>query len=336
MNTVAIVGATGAVGQELMGCLERRGFPVSELVALASPASAGKTLRFRDQEVRVAAATPESFRGVDLALFSAGATRSRDLVPHARAAGALVVDNSSAFRMDHDVPLVVPEVNPHALQGHSGVVANPNCVAAILAVGLAPLRALGHMERLVISTYQSASGAGAKAMEDLLVQTRDHLEDRPVVPRVLPHPYAFNLFSHDSAIEENGNNGEENKVIEETRKIFERPDLAMSITCVRVPVLRAHTESVHITFDRHVDVQDAREVLRVAPGVRLVDDPSANLFPMPVDASGIDEVLVGRIRGDGHDDRCLNVLICGDQLLKGAALNAVQIAETLMTSHPQE
>ena len=188
------------------------------------------------------------------------------------------------------------------------------------------------MERLIVSTYQSASGAGAKAMEDLIVQTRDHLAGNPVIPRVLPHPYAFNLFSHDSAVGESGYNGEESKVIEETQKIFERPDLAMTITCVRVPVLRAHTESVHVVFDRSVTAVDAQELLRSAPGVTLVDDPTENLFPMPVQASGQDDVLVGRVRSDGYDDRRLNLLICGDQLLKGAALNAVQIAEAATQS----
>ncbi|MBD90265.1 MAG: aspartate-semialdehyde dehydrogenase [Deltaproteobacteria bacterium] len=336
MNKVAIVGATGAVGQELMGCLERRDFPVSELVPLASPASAGKTVRFRGEDVLVQVAGEDSFTGVDIAFFSAGATRSRALVPAARAAGALVVDNSSAFRMDEDVPLVVPEVNPGDLKGHGGVVANPNCVAAILTVALAPLRALGSIERLIVSTYQSASGAGAKAMEDLIVQTRDHLAERPVVPRVLPHPYAFNLFSHDSAIEENGFNGEENKVIAETQKILGKPNLAMTVTCVRVPVLRAHTESVHITFDRPVSPENAKRALESAPGVRWVDDPAANLFPMPVEASGEDDVLVGRVRMDGIDDHSLNLLICGDQLLKGAALNSVQIAEALTATHTQD
>ena len=335
MNKVAIVGATGAVGQELIACLERRNFPVSELLPLASPNSVGKTVRFRGEDIPVQIAEPDSFQGVDLAFFSAGATRSRALVPAARGAGALVVDNSSAFRMDAEVPLVVPEVNPEALAASRSLVANPNCVAAILTVAVAPLRALGHIERLIISTYQSASGAGAKAMEDLIVQTRDHLADRPVVPRVLPHPYAFNLFSHDSPVEENGFNGEENKEIEETRKILGQPNLGMTITCVRVPVLRAHTESVHITFDRSVSVQDAHQALGDAPGVQLVDDPAGNLFPMPVEASGGDDVLVGRVRRDGIDDRSLNLLICGDQLLKGAALNAVQIAEALHANRPQ-
>ena len=336
MNRVAIVGATGAVGQELIGCLESRAFPVSELIPLASPASAGKTVRFRDEDVTVQVAGPDSFTNVDIVFFSAGATRSRALVPFAKEAGAVVVDNSSAFRMDPDVPLVVPEVNPNDLTGHKGLVANPNCVAAILTVALAPLRALGQLERLIVSTYQSASGAGAKAMEDLVVQTRDHLEGRPVVPKVLPHPYAFNLFSHDSAIEENGFNGEENKVIEETRKILGQPELGMTVTCVRVPVLRAHTESVHITFDRPVSVEAAQRALESATGVELVDDPSANLFPMPVKASGGDDVLVGRVRKDGMDDRCLNLLICGDQLLKGAALNAVQIAEALADTRTED
>jgi aspartate-semialdehyde dehydrogenase len=336
MNKVAIVGATGAVGQELIGCLERRAFPVAELLPLASPNSVGKTVRFRGEDVPVRVAEPSSFKGVDVAFFSAGATRSRALIPFALEAGAVVIDNSSAFRMDSEVPLVVPEVNPEALSGQPALVANPNCVAAILTVAVAPLRALGHIERLIVSTYQSASGAGAKAMEDLLVQTRDHLADRPVVPKVLPHPYAFNLFSHDSAVEDNGFNGEENKVIDETRKILGRPDLGMTITCVRVPVLRAHTESVHITFDRSVSVQDAHQALSAAPGVRLVDDPAGNMFPMPVEASGGDDVLVGRVRKDGIDDRSLNLLICGDQLLKGAALNAVQIAEALNANRREE
>lgn len=336
MNKVAIVGATGAVGQELIGCLERRAFPVAELLPLASPNSVGKTVQFRGEDVPVRVAEPSSFKGVDVVFFSAGAARSRALIPFALEAGAMVIDNSSAFRMDSEVPLVVPEVNPEALSGLPALVANPNCVAAILTVAVAPLRALGHIERLIVSTYQSASGAGAKAMEDLLVQTRDHLADRPVVPKVLPHPYAFNLFSHDSAVEDNGFNGEENKVIDETRKILGRPDLGMTITCVRVPVLRAHTESVHITFDRSVSVQDAHQALSAAPGVRLVDDPAGNMFPMPVEASGGDDVLVGRVRKDGIDDRSLNLLICGDQLLKGAALNAVQIAEALNANRREE
>ena len=332
MFDVAIVGATGAVGQELLRTLNRRGFPVRNLRPLASPRSAGRRLQFGDSEVSVEAAGPESFAGVDVAFFSAGATRSRELVPAARAAGALVVDNSSAFRMDPEVPLVVPEVNLGALARHEGLVANPNCVAAILTVAVAPLRALARLERLVVSTYQSASGAGALAMEDLLVQTRAHLDGDPVVPRVLPHPYAFNLFSHDAPVEANGYNGEENKVMAETRKILDQPDLGITITCIRVPVLRAHTESIHVTFDQPVTPDAAREVLAAAPGLRLVDDPERNHYPMPQEASGHDDVLVGRIRSDPSHPNSLNLLVSGDQLLKGAALNAVQIAEALTRS----
>ncbi|MCB9728432.1 MAG: aspartate-semialdehyde dehydrogenase [Deltaproteobacteria bacterium] len=328
-KNVAIVGATGAVGQELLAVLERLEYPVGTLRPLASPRSAGSTVRFAGRDVTVEVAGPESFAGIDVAFFSAGATRSRELVPHAREAGALVIDNSSAFRMTPDVPLVVPEVNPEALRGHQGVIANPNCVAAILTVALAPLRQLGAIRRLVIATYQSASGAGARAMEDLEVQTRAALAGEPVVAKVLRHPYAFNLFSHDSAVEDNLYNGEENKVVAETRKILGQPDLGISITCVRVPVLRAHTEVVNVEFDRAVDVEAARDVLAAAPGLALVDDPAENHFPMPNETSGTDAVRVGRVRRDPSCDHALNLLICGDQLLKGAALNAVQIAQAL-------
>jgi len=329
MTTVAIIGATGAVGSELIGVIERRNLPVSRLIPLASARSVGKTVMFRGEPVTVAEARPEAFAGVDVAFFSAGATRSRELVPHARAAGALVIDNSSAFRMDPEVPLVVPEVNPEALRGHAGVIANPNCVAAILTVALAPLARRRRIRRLVISTYQSASGAGARAMEDLLEQTRDHLAGRPVVPRVLRHPYAFNLFSHDADIEANGYNGEENKVVAEIRKILALPDVGISVTCVRVPVLRAHTATVNLEFEEPLALEEARAAITEAAGVALVDDHAANHFPMPNEASGRDDVLVGRIRQDPSSSAALNLMVSGDQLLKGAALNAVQIAEAL-------
>lgn len=328
---VAIVGVTGAVGQELCRVLEARRFPVGRLRALASARSAGSTIRFRDEDVTVEEAGPGSFEGVGIAFFSAGASRSRALVPHALERGALVIDNSSAFRMDAGVPLVVPEVNPEALDAGARLVANPNCVAAILTVALAPLRRLGALKRLVVTTFQSASGAGALAMEDLLVQTRAHLAGEPVVPRVLPHPYAFNLFSHNSDVEANLYNGEENKVVAETRKILGDPELGVSITCVRVPVLRAHTEVVNLAFDRPVSPEAAREALAGAPGVVVVDDPARNHFPMPNEASGRDEVLVGRLRPDPSEPNALNFMVCGDQLLKGAALNAVQIAEILVS-----
>jgi len=334
MLNVAIVGATGAVGRELVAVLEQRGFPIKTLRPLASPRSAGRTVALNGRDWPVAVATPEAFEGVDVAFFSAGATRSRELVPHARAAGAVVIDNSSAFRMDEGTPLVVPEVNGDALAGHTGVIANPNCVAAILTIAVSPLRALGSFERLIVATYQSASGAGARAMDDLLAQTRASLAGQPVVPAVLPHPYAFNLFSHDSPIEDNGYNGEENKVMAETRKILEDPTLDMTVTCIRVPVLRAHTEIINVTFDRPVAPGDAQRVLADAPGLELVDDPAANRFPMPNEATGRDDVLVGRVRRDTSNPNGLNLMVCGDQLLKGAALNAVQIAEALRDSSP--
>jgi aspartate-semialdehyde dehydrogenase len=330
MVDVAIVGATGAVGTELVRLLETRSFPVGTLRLFASARSAGTTVAFRGQSIPVRPLDGTGFEGVGVAFFSAGAPRSREYVPHARRAGALVIDNSSAFRMDPDVPLVVPEVNPNALSGHQGLIANPNCVAAILTVAVAPLIALARPVRMLVVTYQSASGAGARAMEDLLTQTRAYLAGEPVVPRVLKHPYAFNLFSHDSAIEANGYNGEENKVAAETRKILGLDQLGMSITSVRVPVLRAHTLAINLELDREITLAQARDALARAPGVRLVDDAEANHFPMPNEASGQGDVLVGRVRQDPSRSTALNLLCCGDQLLKGAALNAIQIAERMV------
>lgn len=329
MKHVAVVGATGAVGGELLRVLEQRRYPVASLRALASPRSVGSTITFNGSDVVVAEATDSAFDGVDVAFFSAGKTRSRALVPAAIKAGAMVIDNSSAFRMDPDVPLVVPEVNPGALADHQGVVANPNCVAAILTMAMAPLSELATAKRAVVATYQSASGAGARAMEDLVTQTTDYLEGRPVIPRVLKHPFAFNLFSHDSDVEANGYNGEENKVVDEIKKILGAPDLGISVTCVRVPILRAHTMALNLEFDRVVTVEEAREALQSAAGVTVVDDRDANHFPMPNEASGQDDVLVGRLRRDPSCATALNLMISGDQLLKGAALNAIQIAEAL-------
>lgn len=330
MKNIAIVGATGAVGGELLSVLESRNFPVARLLPLASPRSAGKTLTFKGKEVTVEAVGPDKFEGIDVAFFSAGKTRSREFAPHAKRAGALVVDNSSAYRMDPDVPLVVPEVNPGALAAHQGLVANPNCVAAILTVAVAPLMRIKPIKRLVVSTYQSASGAGARAMEDLLAQTRAYLAGEEVVPKVLKHPFAFNLFSHDSDVEDNGYNGEENKVVAECQKILGVPELPISVTCVRVPVLRAHSMTINAEFDSPMGVEIAREAIAAAPGVDLVDDRAANHFPMPNEASGKDNVLVGRIRKDPSNPNALNLFVAGDQLLKGAALNAVQLAEALV------
>jgi len=331
--TLAIVGATGAVGQELIACLERRGFPVGRLRLLASARSAGRRLAFAGEEIAVEALDETSLQGVDLALFSAGGDLSKHYAPIAVAAGALVVDNSSAFRMDPAVPLVVPEVNAEALSGHRGIVANPNCVAAILTVAMAPLAKAYRLNRLSVATYQSASGAGAAAMEELRASTAAYLADEPFLPKVLPHPYAFNLFSHNAKVDPaSGYNGEELKVIAETRRILERRDLPVGVTCIRVPILRAHGMAITASFDEAVPAAAARDLLSRAPGLRLVDDAEANRYPMPSEASGADEVLVGRIREDLGDPsgKSLALFVVGDQLLKGAALNAVQIAERLL------
>ena len=329
---VAIVGATGAVGVEMVGCLEQRRFPLAELRLFASARSAGKTLRFRGEPLIVRELTEASFTGVDVALFSAGSAISKQFAPVAARAGAVVIDNSSAFRMDPQVPLVIPEINPQALKGHRGIIANPNCTAIISATPLWPIHQANRIVRLIISSYQAASGAGAAAMEELRESTRAYLEERTFVPRVLPHPYAFNVFSHNTRIDpETGYNDEETKVREETRKIFGDQELRISATCIRVPVLRAHSVSITFECTRPIAEEEARRLISGAAGVKLVDDRERNYFPMPRDASGGDPILVGRIRRDQSDPsgRSIALFVSGDQLLKGAALNAVQIAEAL-------
>ena len=330
---VAVVGATGAVGIELMRCLEQRRFPLKQLRLFASPRSAGKRLPFAGQELEVEALTGPGLSGADIALFSAGGATSREFAPLAVTAGAVVVDNSSAFRMDPAVPLVIPEINADAIGDHCGIIANPNCAAIIAITPLWPIHRQNRIRRLIISTYQAASGAGAAAMEELVESTRAHLEGRDYRPRVLPHPYAFNLFSHNTKIDPaTGYNDEETKVINETRKIFGDPDIRVAATCVRVPVLRAHAVSVTFECTDPIAPAEARAILAGAPGVRIVDDPERNYFPMPKDASGQDDILVGRIRRDLSDPsgRSLALFAAGDQLLKGAALNSVQIAERLL------
>lgn len=330
---VAIVGATGAVGVELLGCLEARGFPLSRLKLLASSRSAGKEMAFRGDVLVVEELTEASFDGVDIALFSAGSGLSKTFAPIAVRAGAVVVDNSSAFRMEANVPLVVPEVNAGAMAAHQGVIANPNCVAAIATVALAPLHAAHRIKRLTMATYQAASGAGAAAMEELRLATAAALAGESYQHKVLPHPYAFNFFSHNAEMDpETGYNGEETKVVAETRRIMGLPDLPVGITCIRVPILRAHGMAISVEFDEVVSPEDARALLQAAPGVRVVDDRVANHFPMPSEASGQEDVLVGRIRTDIGDPsgRSLALFVVGDQLLKGAAQNAVQIAEALL------
>ena len=326
---VAVVGVTGAVGQEILRVLERRKFPVSELVPLASERSAGTEVEFAGKKLKVRKLEAGAFAGVQIAFFSAGATRSREFIPIARKAGAVVVDNSSAFRMDPKVPLVVPEVNGDLLDAKPGLIANPNCSAAILAVALAPLHRVAGLESVVVATYQSASGAGARAMEELDRQVRDYAGGKELQAEVFPHVLAFNLFSHNSPVGSDGYNEEETKMVEETRKIFALPTLKMVPTCVRVPVPRAHSEAVVARFNRPLSAREARDILGKAPGVRVVDEPEKNLFPMPRHASGELDVLVGRIRSVEGDPNSLAFFVSGDQLLKGAAWNAVQIAEEL-------
>jgi aspartate-semialdehyde dehydrogenase len=328
--TVAIVGATGAVGVEFAGCMERREFPVGKLVPLASARSIGKTMKFRGQNIPVQELTEKSFEGVDIAMFSAGASISRKFAPLAVKAGAVVVDNSSAFRMDLEVPLVIPEINAGRIREHKGIIANPNCATITALVPLWPIHKVNRIKRLILATYQAASGAGAAAMAELLEATKAYLDGKPFQQKIMPHPYAFNLFSHNAEVDlETGYNGEESKVIAETKKIFEDPDIAVGVTCVRVPVLRAHTEAITIECYEPITEADVRKILSFAPGVKIVDDREKNYFPMPIDASEQDDVLVGRIRKDTSDPtgHSVAMLVAADQLLKGAALNAVQIAE---------
>jgi len=329
---VAIVGATGAVGVELMECLERRKFPMSELRLFASARSAGKTLPFRGNQLTVRELTEDSFVGVNIALFSAGGSTSKRFGPIAARAGAVVVDNSSAFRMDAGVPLVVPEINPEAVRQHQGIIANPNCSTIISITPLWPIHQRNRIQRMIVSTYQAASGAGAAAMEELRESTRAYLDGRPYQNTVLPHPYAFNLFSHNSKMDPaNGYNEEEMKVVRETHKIFGTSDIRIAATCVRVPVLRAHCIAINFECEQPITPAEVREIVQTAPGVKVVDDLERNYYPMPKDASGQDPILVGRIRQDISDPsgRSVAMFVAGDQLLKGAALNAVQIAELL-------
>ena len=328
---VAIVGATGAVGTEFLHVLERHDFPIASLRLLASERSEGKRIRFAGEDLVVQRLTENAFEGVQIAFFSAGASRSRQFAPAAVRAGAVVIDNSSAFRMDPQVPLVVPEINIDDAQHHQGIIANPNCSTIIMLMAVAPLHRRWRAKRVLVSTYQAASGAGAQAMQELLDQTAAVLEGKEVTPRVLPHQIAFNLFSHNSAVNEYGYNEEEWKMIHESRKILHEPGLAITATCVRVPVLRAHSESINIEFaERRPSVDEARQALAECPGVKLVDDRERNHFPMPIEATDREEVLVGRIREDVSNPMAMDLFVSGDQLLKGAALNAVQIAEAMI------
>ena len=326
---VAIMGATGAVGTELLGILAERKFPVGELRLLASARSAGKTLTYQGESIRIEELTHDSFKGIDLVLASAGGKISKEFAPSAVKAGAVVVDNTSHFRMHEDVPLVVPEVNPEDIARHKGIIANPNCSTIIMALPLFPLHRKFGVKRVVAATYQAASGAGAVAMDELVRETQAQIEGEEFKRSVIPHPYAFNLFPHNSPMTESGYCEEEIKMVKETRKIFHDDAIRVTATCVRVPVLRAHSEALNLEFSRDVSPEEAYEVLRGAEGVEVMEDRANNRWPMPLDASGKDPVLVGRIRRDQSQPDTLDLWVVGDQIRKGAALNAVQIAEKL-------
>jgi len=327
---VAIVGATGLVGQEFIKVLEQRQFPMASIRLLASDRSVGRKLKVNDQEIDVGETTADSFRDIDIALFSAGADISRHFSPLAARAGATVVDNSSAFRMDPDVPLVVPEVNPEDIQDHKGIIANPNCSTIQLVVALYPLHKVNPIKRLTVSTYQAVSGTGTAAVEELSVQSRAVLEGGEVTPEVYPYQIGFNVLPEIDVFLDNGYTKEEWKMVEETHKIMHAPDIAISATCVRVPVYIGHSEVVHVEFTHPISVEEAKHILTQAPGVKVMDDPAARLYPYPTMAAGKDEVFVGRIRQDASHNNGLVLWIVSDNLRKGAALNTVQIAEEVI------
>jgi aspartate-semialdehyde dehydrogenase len=326
---VAIVGATGAVGVEMIETLERRNFPVSRLTLLASARSAGKQLPFRGEPVTIQELTEASFAGVDIALFSAGGSISKQYAPFAVQAGAVVVDNSSAFRMDETVPLVVPEVNAEDIRKNRGIIANPNCTTAITLMALYPLHKAFGVKRLFAASYQAVSGTGAQAIEELRAQVGDIVAGAAPRAKVYPHQIAFNVLPHVDSFLDTGYTREEMKMQNEGRRIMHLPDFKASVTCVRVPVYRAHSVAVNAEFERPVSIEKAREVLSNSPGIQLVDDPANNKYPLPLNCAGNDDCQVGRIRLDCALENGLAFWVAGDQLLKGAALNAVQIAELL-------
>jgi aspartate-semialdehyde dehydrogenase len=326
---VAIVGATGMVGHEFIKVLEQRSFPMASVSLLASDRSAGKKLRVNHQEVVVKETGPESFREVDIALFSAGSETSRYFSPIAAQSGAVVIDNSSAFRMDASVPLVVPEVNAEDIQQHRGIIANPNCSTIQLVVALNPLHKVNPIKRIIVATYQAVSGTGIAAVEELRTQARQVLEGQPITPHVYPHQIAFNLLPEIDVFLDNNYTKEEWKMVEETRKIMHANEIAISATCVRVPIFVGHSEAIHVEFSRPMSPEEARRILTQAPGVKIVDDPGISLYPQPWPAAGSDEVFVGRIRQDASLPNGLAMWVVADNLRKGAALNAVQIAEEM-------
>ncbi len=327
---VAILGATGMVGREFMKILQQRDFPVSELVLLASDRSAGKAMAFRSREIVVQETTPDSFRGIDIVLASAGAEISREFSPIAAAAGAVVVDNSRAFRMDPAVPLVVPEVNIEDAKGHHGIIANPNCSTIQMVVALNPIHKINPIRRIIVDTYQAVSGTGSNAVDELMDQSRVVLEGGEAKPKVYPHQIAFNVLPHIEPFQENGYSREEMKMLHETRKIMHAPDILVSATTVRVPISVSHSESMHVELTEPMTPEEAREILSRAPGVVVMDDPANNVYPTPWFAAGRDETFVGRIRKDISHPNGLAMWVVADNIRKGAALNAVQIAEALI------
>jgi aspartate-semialdehyde dehydrogenase len=327
---LAIVGATGAVGKELSHVLEKRKFPIEELRLFASARSTGKKWVFRGESLPIQILTEHALEGIDIAIFSAGCKVASEWAPKAAKCGIKVIDNSSAFRMDADVPLVIPEINPHALREDHCIISCPNCSAAIMLMAVAPLHRCFKIVRIVAATYQAASGAGFQAMKELEEETLAHLEKRPYQRTVMPYPYAFNLFPHNSPLDGMGYVEEEVKMLYETRKILEDDQIWVNATCVRVPILRVHSEALNVTFSQPVSVEEAYAVLKEAQGLTILEDRENNRFPMPSDASGQDHVFCGRIRKDLSFPNTLDLWVVGDQLLKGAALNAVQIAELIL------
>ncbi|MBA3542920.1 MAG: aspartate-semialdehyde dehydrogenase [Chthoniobacterales bacterium] len=326
---VAVVGATGAVGIELLRVMERRDFPVQNLRLLASPRSAGKKLEFRGKQFQVEALAEDSFAGIDLAFFSAGSGTSKKFAPLAQKAGAVVIDNSSAFRMEEEVPLIIPEINPEDVRGHRGIIANPNCTTAVALMALYPLHRAFGLRRVFASSYQAVSGSGARAIEELRQQVEDLALGRAATKEVYPHQIAFNVLPQVDSFLENGYTKEEMKLQNEGRKMMHLPDFLASVTCVRVPVYRAHSIALSAEFERPVSLDAARDALAKAPGLDLVDERAANAYPTPLAAAGKDNCQVGRLRLDCALPNGLALWVAGDQLLKGAALNAVQIAELL-------
>jgi len=327
---VAILGASGAVGVELLKILEERNFPISDIRLLSSARSAGKKILWKDSELIIQEVNKQSFSNIDFVFASAGGSISKKWLPFIQAENAILIDNSSAFRLRNDVPLIVPEVNSEMVHSHNGVIANPNCTTILLTLILAPLNSISRIKRVIVSTYQSASGAGQLAMEELKFLTKKYIEGEPQRSKILPFSLAFNLFLHNSPMLENNYCEEEMKMINETRKILNNPNLMLSATCVRVPVLRSHSESVNIEFNDHISVKQAIDKLKKSEGIELIQDFQANRFPMPDDVTEKDNIAVGRVRQDLSNPNALELWLCGDQIRKGAALNAVQIAELLL------